>query len=107
MQCFHEAADYLWVARVFAIVLTYLAGVVVERPRLSNLSCNELDDDVHRADAVEIVGEVGADAKRWLHILLSFLLQGDGTVGVEGVGEDDLLRFRVNAQAPVFVTNPL
>lgn len=97
MQCLHEASDHLWVAGVLATVFTDLAGVVVEWPRLSDLGSYKFDDDVHRAYVVEVVGEMRADAKRRLHILLCFMLQCDGPVGVESVGEDDLLCLGVDA----------
>ena len=45
----------------------------------------------------KVVGEVGADAKRRLHILLCFLLQRNGTISVESIGEDDLLGLGVDA----------
>ena len=48
-----------------------------------------------------------ANAKRRLHILLRFLLQSYGTVGVQSVGKNDLLRLGVNAQTPIFGTNLL
>ena len=58
-----EAFDDLGKACVLAFVLAEFARVVVEGPRLRNLHCHEFDDDVHRLDALEIVGEMGADAE--------------------------------------------
>lgn len=98
-----EAADDLGLSDVLGVLVAQLTRVVIVGPCLRDLDAYELDDDVHRLDVAEVVGEVGADAERGLYVALGVALYGDGRVGVEGVGEDHLLGLRVDAQRLVLV----
>ena len=105
MQRLHEPGNHLGITRVLAVVFAYLAGVVVERPRFGDFGRNELDDDVHRFYAVEVVGKVGAYPERGLAVVPGILLYLDGLLGIQGVAEDDLLALGVDAQRAVFLHN--
>ena len=63
MDGIHESLDDFRLTRVFPFVFRQLAGIVVEPPRLRNLGSHQLDDDVHRLDAFEVVGEVRTDTE--------------------------------------------
>lgn len=54
----HETLDNLRLSGVLAVVLTYLASIVIERPRLCYLHGNKLYDDVHRSDSIEVISKV-------------------------------------------------
>ena len=98
-----EGGDGLRVAGVFAVVFAELAGGAVEWPRFGDFDVGELDDDVERTHAGEVVGEVSAYAERGLAFALGVFVDADGAVGVERVAEYDLLGRRVDSQLTVFV----
>ena len=91
------------VAGVFAVVFAEFAGVAVEGPGFGDFYGCQFDYDVHRADAVEVVGEMGADAERGEAFPLGISLYLNGFVYVEAVAEYDLLRQRVDVEALVFL----
>jgi hypothetical protein len=63
MNSLHKAFDDFWFARVFAFVFADLAGIVVEVPAFGNFCCYELDNYVHWFHTLEVVCEMGANAK--------------------------------------------
>ena len=63
MENFEEKVDGGFVARVFAGFFAQFARGAVEGPLFGNLYGYQLYDNVHRLYAVEIVGEMGADAE--------------------------------------------
>lgn len=58
-----EAPDSGFVAGVFALFFAQFACFAVERPRLGDLNGQQLDHDIHRPDAIEVVREMGADTE--------------------------------------------
>ena len=59
----HVSLNDFWLAGMFSFVLADFAGVVVKMPRLSDFGCHQFDDDIHRHNPIEVVGEVCADTK--------------------------------------------
>lgn len=105
MEGLEEAADGGGVAGVFAMVLAKLASRGVEGPGFGDLHREELDDDVHWFHAGEVVGEVGANAKRWDTFPFGIPLDADGFIHVEAIAENHLFARRINAQCPIFRHN--
>ena len=60
MYSLHETLDNLWFTRVFTFIFRYLAGVIIVWPQLCYLNCYELNNDVHRLNMWEVIGEVSA-----------------------------------------------
>ena len=60
MYRLHKTLDYLRLTRMLALILRYLAGVIIVWPQLSYLNSNELNNDVHGLYMWEVIGEVSA-----------------------------------------------
>ncbi len=70
------------------------------------VALHQLEHDVHRADAGQIAGELGADAEAGVDAAAEVAQQLDGLVEVEPVGEDQRLLGRVDAE-PLIVADGL
>ncbi len=103
VQGLHEALHDFGAAGVLAGVLAELAGVVVEGPGLGNLGGYELDDDVHGADTVEVIGEVCAYAEGRLAVVRGVTLDLKGVVHVQSIAEYHLFGARIDAEGAVLV----
>ena len=69
---------------------------------LGHLALPELHDDVHRTDAVAyIIGEVRADPKAGTDASLTIVSDFNGTLGIEPIGEDDILNGGVDTKFTV------
>ena len=82
VQGLHKTGNHFGLPRVFSEVFRQLTRVVIVGPTLGNLRRNQLNDDVQRPNACEIVGEMGADTKRGLANGLRILLNFNGAIGV-------------------------
>ena len=63
VQSLHKTGNHFGLPRVFSEVFRQLTRVVIVGPTLGYLRPNELDDDVHRLNSLEIIGEMGADTE--------------------------------------------
>ena len=63
MQSLLESLDNFGLPGVLSGVFRQLTRIVIVGPTLGYLRPDELDDDVHRLNSLEIIGEMGADTE--------------------------------------------
>lgn len=103
MEGLEEAAYSGGIAGVFAMVFAEFTCGAVERPGFGYFYSQEFDDDVKGFYSREVVGEVCADAERWLAFVAGIVVDADGFIDVKAVAENDLFCGGIDVERAVFV----